>query len=158
MQPFPPKPFGLLSFFSSPSLCTGVKRYSEDSSEYALLLVENFFLTTPFGRSPDGNFWHLSLPCEISIFHCFGSLADLGEEGHERVVLRAASSPFPVSADTAGGRILFDLNELGHFWPGPRSCHTPIRGWMDSLGFHQISRHRFSAIVGSVATAFCDWN
>lgn len=42
-------PFGLFFSFLSPSLCTGVKRYSEDSSEYAFLLVENFYLTTPFG-------------------------------------------------------------------------------------------------------------
>lgn len=40
-------------------MCTGVKRYSEDSSEYAFLLVENFNMTTPFGTNVlSGNFWH----------------------------------------------------------------------------------------------------
>lgn len=71
--------------FPSPSLCKGVKRYSEDSSEYAFLLVENLILTTPFGTLvPDGNFWHHKPSLSENrffFFHCFGSLVGPSEEG-----------------------------------------------------------------------------
>jgi hypothetical protein len=39
--------FWFLFFFSSPSECRGFTRISEDSSEIAFLLVENYTLTAP---------------------------------------------------------------------------------------------------------------
>jgi hypothetical protein len=39
----------LLLFLSSSSECTGITRISEDSSEIAFLLVENYQLTAPVG-------------------------------------------------------------------------------------------------------------
>ena len=38
-----------LSSFPSSTLCTGITHSSEDSSELAFLLVENYTLTTPAG-------------------------------------------------------------------------------------------------------------